>query len=122
MKWKENNILMKKLFIMCVALVMALSTVSAYEKMNLKDVAENKFVAQRIDGINPLKGTDQYAQLSRDGKQIVQYSFKTGKQTAVLFDVNNTQGERISQFDGYIMSPDGRHILIATQRRAVYRR
>ncbi|MFC2759651.1 DPP IV N-terminal domain-containing protein, partial [Hallella multisaccharivorax] len=113
---------MKKLFIMCVALVMALSTVSAYEKMNLKDVAENKFAAQRIDGINPLKGTDQYAQLSRDGKQIVQCSFKTGKQTAVLFDVNNTQGERISQFDGYIMSPDGRHILIATQRRAVYRR
>ena len=56
MKWKENNILMKKLFIMCVALVMALSTVSAYEKMNLKDVAENKFAAQRIDGINPLKG------------------------------------------------------------------
>lgn len=122
MKWKENNILMKKLIIMCVALVMALSTVSAYEKMNLKEVAENKFAAQRIDGINPLKGTDQYAQLSRDGKQIVQYSFKTGKQTAVLFDVNNTQGERISQFDGYIMSPDGRHILIATQRRAVYRR
>lgn len=122
MKWKENNILMKKIIIMCVALVMALSTVSAYEKMNLKDVAENKFAAQRIDGINPLRGTDQYAQLSRDGKQIVQYSFKTGKQTAVLFDVNNTQGERISQFDGYIMSPDGRHILIATQRRAVYRR
>ena len=122
MKWKENNILMKKIIIMCVALVMALSTVSAYEKMNLKEVAENKFAAQRIDGINPLRGTDQYAQLSRDGKQIVQYSFKTGKQTAVLFDVNNTQGEHISQFDGYIMSPDGRHILIATQRRAVYRR
>ena len=90
--------------------------------MNLKDIAEGQFAAQRIDGINPIKGTDQYAQLSRDGKQIVQYSFKTGKQTAVLFDVNNTQGERVDQFDGYIMSPDGRYILIATQRQAVYRR
>lgn len=101
---------------------MASSTLSAYEKMNLKDIAEGQFAAQRIDGINPIKGTDQYAQLSRDGKQIVQYSFKTGKQTAVLFDVNNTQGERVDQFDGYIMSPDGRYILIATQRQAVYRR
>jgi len=113
---------MKKIIIMCIALVMASSTLSAYEKMNLKDIAEGQFAAQRIDGINPIKGTDQYAQLSRDGKQIVQYSFKTGKQTAVLFDVNNTQGERVDQFDGYIMSPDGRYILIATQRQAVYRR
>ena len=122
MKSIESIILMKKIIIMCIALVMASSTLSAYEKMNLKDIAEGQFAAQRIDGINPIKGTDQYAQLSRDGKQIVQYSFKTGKQTAVLFDVNNTQGERVDQFDGYIMSPDGRYILIATQRQAVYRR
>ena len=122
MKSIEIIILMKKIIIMCIALVMASSTLSAYEKMNLKDIAEGQFAAQRIDGINPIKGTDQYAQLSRDGKQIVQYCFKTGKQTAVLFDVNNTQGERVDQFDGYIMSPDGRYILIATQRQAVYRR
>ena len=122
MKSIEIIILMKKIIIMCIALVMATSTLSAFEKMNLKDIAEGQFAAQRIDGINPIKGTDQYAQLSRDGKQIVQYSFKTGKQTAVLFDVNNTQGERVDQFDGYIMSPDGRYILIATQRQAVYRR
>lgn len=122
MKSIEIIILMKKIIIMCIALVMASSTLSAYEKMNLKDIAEGQFAAQRIDGINPIKGTDQYAQLSRDRKQIVQYSFKTGKQTAVLFDVNNTQGERVDQFDGYIMSPDGRYILIATQRQAVYRR
>ena len=122
MKSIEIIILMKKIIIMCIALVMASSTLSAYEKMKLKDIAEGQFAAQRIDGINPIKGTDQYAQLSRDGKQIVQFSFKTGKQTAVLFDVNNTQGERVDQFDGYIMSPDGRYILIATQRQAVYRR
>ena len=122
MKSIEIIILMKKIIIMCIALVMASSTLSAYEKMNLKDIVEGQFAAQRIDGINPIKGTDQYAQLSRDGKQIVQYSFKTGKQIAVLFDVNNTQGERVDQFDGYIMSPDGRYILIATQRQAVYRR
>ena len=61
MKSKEIIILMKKIIIMCIALVMASSTLSAYEKMNLKDIAEGQFAAQRIDGINPIKGTDQYA-------------------------------------------------------------
>ena len=107
---------------MCVALFMMSSSISAYEKMTLKDITDGQFAAQQIGGINPIKGTDLYAQLSQDNKQILQYSFKTGKQTAILFDVNNTQGEHIDKFDGYIMSPDGRHILIATKRHNVYRR
>ena len=107
---------------MCVALFMMSSSISAYEKMTLKDITDGQFAAQQIGGINPIKGTDLYAQLSQDNKQILQYSFKTGKQTAILFDVNNTQGEHIDKFDGYIMSPDGRHILISTKRQNVYRR
>ena len=107
---------------MCVALFMMSSSISAYERMTLKDITDGQFAAQQIGGINPIKGTDLYAQLSQDNKQILQYSFKTGKQTAILFDVNNTQGEHIDKFDGYIMSPDGRHILIATKRQNVYRR
>ena len=107
---------------MCVALFMMSSSISAYEKMTLKDITDGQFAAQQIGGINPIKGTDLYAQLSQDNKQILQYSFKTGKQTAILFDVNNTQGEHIDKFDGYIMSPDGRHMLIATKRQNVYRR
>ena len=113
---------MKNIIIMCVALFMMSSSISAYEKMTLKDITDGQFAAQQIGGINPIKGTDLYAQLSQDNKQILQYSFKTGKQTAILFDVNNTQGEHIDKFDGYIMSPDGRHILIATKRQNVYRR
>lgn len=72
--------------------------------------------------INTIKGTDQYAQISQDGKQIVQYSFRNGQQTAVLFDVNNTQGEKIESFDGYLMSPDGGHMLIQTHTNRIYRR
>ena len=82
---------------MCVALFMMSSSISAYERMTLKDITDGQFAAQQIGGINPIKGTDLYAQLSQDNKQILQYSFKTGKQTAILFDVNNTQGEHIDK-------------------------
>ena len=101
---------------------MATSSVMAAGKIDLKSVTDGTFAAKRISGIDPLKGTDQYAQISQDGKQIVQYSFRTGKQTAVLFDVSNTVGEKIDAFDGYILSPDGKRMLIRTQTEPVYRR
>lgn len=113
---------MKKIIVFCATLVMAIASSFASEPMNLKKLTDGEFAAQRVSGINPIKGTDLYARISQDGKQIQQYSFKTGKQTAVLFDVNNTQGEKINSFDGYIMSPDGSHILISTERKPVYRR
>ena len=103
-------------------MLMATSSVMAAGKIDLKSVTDGTFAAKRISGIDPLKGTDQYAQISQDGKQIVQYSFRTGKQTAVLFDVSNTIGEKIDAFDGYILSPDGKRMLIRTQTEPVYRR
>lgn len=113
---------MNKITLICTALIMATSQLVASEKINLTQVTNGEFAAQRISGINPVPGTDQYVSISTDGKQLVQYSFKTGKQTAVLFDVNQTQGEKIESFDGYILSPDGSKMLIRTNTQPVYRR
>lgn len=113
---------MNKLIHSLIALLLVSASVPAAEKMSLKSITQGEFAAKRISGIDPIGSSDQYAQISQDGKQVVQYSFKTGKQTAVLFDVANTQGERIDRFDGYIMSPDGRRMLIRTKTEPVYRR
>lgn len=113
---------MIKTIIMCAAILLATSEIPAQERISLKALTNGEFSAKTVSGITPIRGADQYARISPDGKQIVQYSFKTGKQTAVLFDVNNTQGETIKNLDGYLMSPDGQRMLIATNRQAVYRR
>ena len=113
---------MKKLFLSFISLLMLCGTVAASEPITLKQVASGEFAAELVTGINPIKGTDQYARISADGKRIEEYSFKTGKRTAVLFDIDHTQGEKITGFDGYIMSPDGTRMLISTNRKAVYRR
>lgn len=113
---------MKKLMMMCLMALLAVTGMRASDKMDLKRLAQGEFSASRISGIDPLAGTDQYAQISQDGKQIVQYSFKTGKKTGVLFDVDNTQGEKISSFDGYMMAPDGKRMLVRTQTQMIYRR
>ena len=113
---------MKKFLMACSAMLMLTVALPASDKINLKSLAQGEFAAQRISGINPIEGTDQYAQVSPDGTQIVQYSFKTGKQTGILFDVNQTQGETLTEFDGYVMSPDGKRMLIRTKTEPIYRR
>ena len=65
---------------------------------------------------------DLEAAVSKDGKKVVRYSFRTGKQTDVLFDVNNTIGQKIESFEDYIMSPDGTKMLIQTNSHKIYRR
>lgn len=112
---------MKKIEILC-AVVMMVSSVHATEKLDLKSIVAGDFDAKYVTGITPVKGTDQYVTVSKDGKQVIRYAYKTGKPTAVLFDVAKTQGEKIDSFDSYQMSPDGKNLLICTKKKPVYRR
>ena len=49
-------------------------------------------------------------------------SFKTGKELSVFFDVKNTMGCKIDGFDDYVLSPDGKRMLIQTKTERIYRR
>lgn len=112
---------MRKLFVL-LALVMTSMFTSAANKIQLSDIANGKFAARYVSGIHPIDGTSLYARISDDGKKVVEYSFKTGKQTRVLFNVDNTMGKKLDGFDGYILSPDGTHMLIQTKKQSIYRR
>ena len=113
---------MNKLFVICVMMLLATSNVSADNKITLKDVTGKTFTPKYITGVDPIKGTDRYASISNDGRQIIEYAFKTGNQTRVLFDIANTHGESIKQLDGYTLSPDGKRMLIQTNTHKIYRR
>lgn len=94
----------------------------AQNKLEIKTITDGTFSAQRMSGIIPIDGTDQYARIENDGTQIKTYSFKTGKETGVLFDATHTQGESVKRIDGYIMSPAGGKMLIQTNTKPIYRR
>ena len=113
---------MKKLFFLCVTILLMTSEMRADYKITLKDVTGQTFSPQNISGVDPIQGTDLYASISKDGKQIIEYAFKSGKPTRVLFDIANTQGESLKQFDGYSLSPDGKRMLIQTNTHKIYRR
>ena len=107
-----------RLLLLCLAVV---GPVHAAKKLNLKDLCNGAYYAQRIYGVNPMNDGESYSQLSKDNKQILKYSFRTGEKTGVLFDVATAEDVKLDYIDGYIMSPDEKNILVRTQTRPIYR-
>lgn len=112
---------MKRLVIFAATLLVAFSQALAGQKLTLKDITSGQFAGESISAVVPLSDGESYAQISSDGKQIVKYSFKTGKQTEVLFDAATARGASIDRVQGYIMSPDAKRILIQTKTERIYR-
>lgn len=88
----------------------------------LQEVTNSTFRAKRINGVNPLADGIHYAQISPDGKRIVKYSFKTGQEAGVIFDVETARNYNLKRVEGYIMSPKEDKILIQTNTKPIYRR
>ena len=112
---------MKMSVIIGSAMLMAATQVMAGQRLDLKEITSGQFREETISAVTPLSDGESYAQISKDSKQIVKYSFRTGKQTEVLFDANTARGPKVESIDGYIMSPTGRHILIQTDTKRIYR-
>ena len=75
---------MRKFFVMCVALIVAASSTMSQNQFSIKDIADNKFSAERLSAVTPLADGESYAMISKDGNTVEKYSYKTGKQLAVL--------------------------------------
>lgn len=105
-------------------MMISLTTMSAAGKLDLKSITSGEYYGERLAAVHPSSDGESYMQISDDGRQIVSYSFKTGKQTGVVFNLDKVRGPkiRIDRIDGYVVSPDGKNILIQTDTRSIYRR
>ena len=105
-----------------IGLVMlATMTAVAGKKIELADITSGEFRGESMAVVKALADGESYAQMSADGKRIVRYSFKTGKEQGVLFDVATAKGVQLESIDGYIVSPDGQRLLIQTNTKSIYR-
>ncbi len=110
-------------FVWAVGLCLMLSFhgIHAGEKLSLKDITRGEFRSEEMQAVCPLADGETYGQMSSDGKRVESYSFLTGQRVAVLFDVASARGAQLDRIDDYIMSPDGRRMLIQTQTKPIYR-
>lgn len=116
---------MKKYLISLTALLSLVIPRSAAqsESLQLQDITSGVYSPTYVYGVNPMKDGEHYSQLSADRKRITISSFRTGKETSVLFDANTAKGPvKLDGIDGYILSPDEKRILLQTKTKAIYRR
>ena len=113
---------MKKFFIMCSLILATTMGVAAEGKISIQDINSGVFAAKKVGGMRAMPNGETYSRISDDRTKIIACYYKNGQQASVLFDINNTVGEKVKAFDDYILSPDGTKMLIKTETKQVYRR
>ena len=75
-----------------------------------------------VKEMTPLADGETYAAVSDDGQKIEIFSYRTGKKTGELFSISGVKGDlKISEFDGYQISDNGRKILLWNNITKIYR-
>ncbi len=94
---------------------------SQKEAITIDELTEGRYVGQRMHRTAPITDGLRWAEMTPDGKKIIARSFQTGKQVGVLFDVSDLKGIKLQSIEGFILSPDERHILLRTNTKQIYR-
>ena len=113
---------MKKTSFIVLLLMCVLTIQAQNNQLSLQEVVGGAFRAENIQGFIPIPGDgEHYTQMNAEGTQIIKYSFKTGKQVEIIFDVATARECPFKYFDSYTFSPDGMKLLIATETTPIYR-
>ncbi len=115
---------MKAKHIIFVLAASASATMSAVNP-TVRDMARYVYpenVAATPAGFAYLPDGESYAMLSADGKSVIKYDIKTGKEVDKLLDLTNTRENSLDRIEGFILSDDATKILVWTGKESVYRR
>ena len=117
----QSTIMKKIQLTLLFILLTCVGAVKGQSALGLNDVINGKYTPENIRGIVPMIDGEHYTQMNAEGTQIIKYAFKTGKEVATIFDTTKTREAKIKSFNSYTFSPDGSKILIATERKPIYR-
>lgn len=91
--------------------------------IKLQDINSGVYSAYSAGyGFRPMADGKSYTVISEDGTKLVQYSYETGAEVAVLFDTKTARECGFKSFSDYLISDSGHHIIILRNRASIYRR
>ncbi len=123
-KLKMNDTIMKQLLrIIPIAAAALLPLGATAQTLTPEDYCDPKLTSvPGIKDMTPMADGVSYCAISDDGSAIEVFSYKTGKKTSTLFDINTVKGEvKIQDFDGFRLSENERKILLWNSTEKIYR-
>ncbi|MBO7110311.1 MAG: S9 family peptidase [Bacteroidaceae bacterium] len=111
---------MKKLAILAVAALTALSLSAQNKKLTLDNVINGTFTGHGLGTITPMADGEHFLQAQDDC--ILKYSFKTGEVTDTVLNIRTARGERLFSLGRFILSPTEDIILLEQNVEKIFRR
>lgn len=111
-----------KQFLLIITMIGSL-TIQAQEtpRFTLSDVLERGIFQERtVKGLRSMNDGENFTTLENNSK-IVKYSYKTGSEVAVVFDISEVEDAEITSFSEYEFSNDETKILLTTNKNEIYR-
>ena len=96
---------------------------TAKAELTISDYCDiSKATPAGFKDVTSLPDGESFAAISDDGRAIEKFSFKTGKKTGELFNLDNVKGElKIKDFEGFQISENGKKILLWNDSEKIYR-
>lgn len=113
---------MKRFVILLAFSCCLLAAQAARPVLELDSVVTGKYNALSLPEMKPMLDAKYYTCLDEAGKHIISYSFLTGKQADILFELEKVKGDGPEEIVGYEFSPTEAKILLWTAKTPIYRR
>ncbi len=111
---------MKRFAVLFIVLIISYP-VFAQQKITLEDIfVKGTFKTSSINELRSMSDGEHYT-LLEDNSRVVKYSYKTGKEVAVVFDITKQKDAPIKSFSNYEFSADETKILLTTDVKPIYR-
>jgi dipeptidyl-peptidase-4 len=92
------------------------------KRIGLADIVNGTFRQETSVGeMRSLPDGEHYTAMNRERTQIIKYSYRTGRPVETLFDTENVRECTFDDFQDYVISSTGHHILILREKEPIYR-
>ncbi|MDR0394960.1 MAG: S9 family peptidase [Tannerella sp.] len=92
------------------------------KRIGLSDIVNGTFRQEASVGeMRSLPDGEHYTAMNRERTMIVKYSYRTGQPVETLFDTGNVRECAFNDFQDYVISSTGHHILILREIESIYR-
>ncbi|MGL5683693.1 MAG: S9 family peptidase [Marinifilaceae bacterium] len=109
------------LIFLCISGIIT-SVTAQKQQLTLDDFfVKGTFGQRRVSGLRSMNDGLHYTIVADNGKKIVKYSYKTGKEVETLLDLNKLEDCDAKSIQGYDFDPTEQRIIFFTNREDVYR-